>query len=207
MSLLRLLTAGRSLVGLKKTEKRYHLPGDKALPRFGSKKNPFRASVLPEKVDPGRGGAYAEKVSPDPDGAAGGPEDRKGGLLRQNEGDQSQETQPPSGSATPGRPTAESSEPVAEKRRGSGLKAFLLWGRAKQARPRGGAAGKPLVQGELTLEAVKVVRNDLSESDLEIVPARGPKSAEKPNVPRPETAPVLPGWGAAAGRLLGLGKS
>src|SRR5271169_1831879 len=48
MSLLRLLTAGRSLVGSKNPEARYHLSQAGALPRFGAKKNPFRATTKPE---------------------------------------------------------------------------------------------------------------------------------------------------------------
>src|SRR5260221_12109279 len=51
MSLLRLLTTGKTLVGLKKLEQRYHLPGGKALPKFGGKTNPFRATVFPEKME------------------------------------------------------------------------------------------------------------------------------------------------------------
>src|SRR5258708_32731579 len=51
MSLLRLLTTGKSLVGLKKPEHRYHLPGETALPKFGGKKNPFRATVFPDKAE------------------------------------------------------------------------------------------------------------------------------------------------------------
>jgi len=36
--------------------------------------------------------------------------------------------------------------------------------------------GKPAVQGELSLDRVKVVRNDLTHADLEVVPLRsGPK--------------------------------
>lgn len=212
MSLLRLLTAGRSLVGLKKTEKRYHLPGGKALPRFGSKKNPFRATVLPEKVEPGRGGADSEKVSPCADAFAGESDNSKAGPLNPSGGDEKKDGRPQSGSAMPGHAKPETADPVAEKRRGSGLKALLLWGRAKRARPRNGPAGTPLVQGELLLERVKVVRNDLSESDLEIVRAGGSGTAGHPSLPTVEVATkkgpaALPAWGAAAGRLLGLGKS
>jgi hypothetical protein len=47
---------------------------------------------------------------------------------------------------------------------------LLLWGRAKKANPARVLAGRPLVQGELSLDKVKVVRNDLSETDFEIVP-------------------------------------
>lgn len=37
---------------------------------------------------------------------------------------------------------------------------------------------RPLVQGEMTLETLKVVRNDLSEADLEVVPAKLEPSVE-----------------------------
>lgn len=209
MSLLRLLTAGRSLVGLKKTEKRYHLPGGKALPKFGSKKNPFRATVLPEKVEPGRGETDSDKVSPDAGAVAGESDSLKAGPLNPSEGDEKQDSRPQSGCAMPAHSKPETAELAAEKRRGSGLKALLLWGRAKRARPRSGPAGTPLVQGELALERVKVVRNDLSESDLEIVRAVGSGMPKEPSLPKASTkAPAaLPAWGAAAGRLLGLGKS
>ena len=55
--------------------------------------------------------------------------------------------------------------------------------RVRKVRPRKGARsasiprfGKPAVQGELLLENIKVVRNDLSDADLEIVqPAAAPQ--------------------------------
>jgi hypothetical protein len=56
MSLLRLLTAGKTLIGLKRSESRYQLPGGKGLPMFGSKKNPFRATVFPDKAESAPGG-------------------------------------------------------------------------------------------------------------------------------------------------------
>jgi hypothetical protein len=37
--------------------------------------------------------------------------------------------------------------------------------------------GKPPVQGELSLEKIKVVRGDLAHSDLEVVEAAGAPSA------------------------------
>jgi hypothetical protein len=45
--------------------------------------------------------------------------------------------------------------------------------------PAQGAA-PPVVQGELSLEKVKVVRNDLSDSDLELVAASQPAKAAAP---------------------------
>jgi hypothetical protein len=42
---------------------------------------------------------------------------------------------------------------------------------AKPAIPR---FPKPPMQGELSLDRIKVLRNDLSDADLEIVPAKSP---------------------------------
>lgn len=41
------------------------------------------------------------------------------------------------------------------------------------------------VQAELSLDRIRVVRNDLSDSDLEIVPARVPKPADQGRVLEP----------------------
>ena len=55
---------------------------------------------------------------------------------------------------------------------------------------RGGAA-KKLTQAEMSLEQVRVVRNDLSDSDLELAPRRAERSAQNdfnPFAPRPIAA-------------------
>ena len=44
MSLLRLLTTGKSLVGVKDTESRYRVTSERLLPQFGSAKNPFSST-------------------------------------------------------------------------------------------------------------------------------------------------------------------
>jgi hypothetical protein len=72
------------------------------------------------------------------------------------------------------------------------------------------AATKPLVQGELSLESIKVVRNDLSDSDLEIVPAGQPKAKkiEAPALAAPVKAePALTRWDRVSSRLFGAGKT
>ncbi len=57
----------------------------------------------------------------------------------------------------------------------------------------------PLVQGEMTLESLKVVRNDLSEADLEVVPVKLGASTEP--VPATEDLPVAGSvWRRAAAR-------
>jgi len=220
MSLLRLLTAGRSLVGLKKTEVRYHLPGGRALPKFGSKKNPFRATALPEKAEPLQESAnQPQESSTGADGVA----------RQQNSAATSVEKAEAPGTEASGagandqkdcvkmaderavvREAARDSLDVTKRRDGSPVKAFLLWGRAKKGKVRGLSAARPLVQGELSLDRVKVVRNDLSESDLEIVRASRPappKGSGAAEAVGSKAANALPGWGAAASRLLGLGKS
>jgi hypothetical protein len=219
MSLLRLLTAGRSLVGLKKTEVRYHLPGGKAFPKFGSKKNPFRATALPEKAEPLQESAnQPQENSTGADGVARQQssaatrvekaEARGAEALGAGGSDQKDSVKMPAERAVVGE-AARASLDVTKRRRGSAVKAFLLWGRAKKGKVRGLSAAKPLVQGELSLDRVKVVRNDLSESDLEIVRASQPavpKGSGPAEAVVPKAANALPGWGAAASRLLGLSK-
>lgn len=210
MSLLRLLTAGKSLVGLKKSETRYHLPGNRALPKFGSKKNPFRATALPEQSEPVRepesgakgipsGSANEERAQDPPEALAGAEEKQSAtGVTGAANNDSDRDCR------GPGKPLER------DERRSSPVKALLLWGRAKKAKRAGAVSGRPLVQAELSLDSVKVVRNDLSESDLEIIRGPGrssvPQRAEKDNPAETKASAPDLGWGAAAGRLLGIGK-
>ena len=216
MSLLRLLTAGKSLVGLKNAESRYHLPSERALPKFGKKKNPFRATVFPEK--PGAGTAAPEPIQVPSKGSDGTGGNAVGG---EREGEQlSREADPDgnnqkTGSAgsvqNEGGPMKEERNPLdLPARSTSAVRAFLLWTRAKKASPFGRSNGQPMVQAELSLDGVKVVRNDLSESDLEIVRAReapaGKRADEVRSGAEPGVAPTGPSSVAPAGRLVGIGK-
>jgi hypothetical protein len=209
MSLLRLLTAGKSLVGLKKDETRYHLPGQGSLPKFGSKKNPFRGTALPGKAEAPR------ELENEPQDKAPVSEN---GTEEQAVPEAKAETKKSGGVTSWIQPAgsnggiknadgSKSLEPA--KRDRSGVRAFLLWGRAKKARSTGN--GRPMVQGELSLDAVRVVRNDLSECDVEIVrrsPQRTPAQAvEKKSGAEANGSASDFGWGAAAGRLLGIGKN
>jgi hypothetical protein len=210
MSLLRLLTAGKSLVGLKKSETRYHLPGKRALPKFGSKKNPFRATALPEQVEPVR----ERKSEPQGNPSVSGNEEMAQDPPQSLSGAETAHS--PTGFTGAGKNDTDADccgqgKPLERaERRSSPVKAFLLWGRAKKAKRTGAARGTPLVQGELSLDSVKVVRNDLSESDLEIVHRTGrPTAPQRPEQDtQAETKPSALdlGWGAAAGRLFGIGK-
>jgi hypothetical protein len=216
MSLLRLLTAGKSLIGLQRAESRYQLPGAKMLPRFGSKKNPFRATVFPEKV--GVGPAEPEAASAGSQVSGGTGADRvgveRGGAQSSGGADIDSAEQQRNTSGVVERETSTTKEQIkpldCPARSTSPVRAFLLWTRAKKAKSFGRSAGRAMVQAELSLEGVKVVRNDLSESDLEIVQARPDpvsKSAEEVGAgANPSSVPSRPSWVAPAGRLFGIGK-
>jgi len=212
MSLLRLLTAGKTLIGLKRSESRYQLPGGKGLPMFGSKKNPFRATVFPDKTDPVPVAEDTlEKLSEAPaantDSAlAPAPEPND---LPPREGNPSNGKRDIALSAA-NEPQAKEQLPAQPAhRRSSALKALLLWRRVKKTNSQGPFKGRPLVQAELSLEGVKVVRNDLSESDLEVVQATSKRRESASPGAADERKAQLPStnWNPSAGQLVSAGKS
>lgn len=173
MSLLRLLAAGKSLVGLKKSQSRYQLPANVCLPRFGSKKNPFRATVFPEKSESESSAAGQESESP----VCG----VESGTAVEKETPPAENAEEQKGSRSVAACTVrhdKSSE--APRPRPTGLKALLLWRRVRKSKLSGPFSARPMVQAELSLDMVKVVRNDLSESDLEVVQS-APAVSQKPD--------------------------
>ena len=199
MSLLRLLTAGKSLVGSQNPQSRYHLSRRPALPRFGGKQNPFRATTLPEAA---QSAAPAPMVQPT--------EPAQVLALARTENCSMPLAQAPEAAATNVAGSAPGSEPIASSARpGFGIgalaryagkfKSWLALGR----RPAGGRTrprlAKPMVQCELSLERVRVVRNDLSDSDVEIVARSAPAA---------EAVEKAPGgaWERVAERLFGAGE-
>lgn len=145
MSLLRLLTAGKSLVGLDNDGRRYRPTDPRSMPRFGAKKNPFRSKAKPKQA-----GEATVKSAPEP-------------------------------ARTPSASIAKNVESRSAASQGwfGGLKARLSsWfaPRKRQTKPALPPFTKSPLQGELSLNSVKVVRNDLSDMDLEIVPARPERS-------------------------------
>jgi hypothetical protein len=207
MSLLRLLTAGKSLIGQKNPEGRYQLPGARSLPHFGSKKNPFRATVFPDK---------AEGINPEPGSGDSMAQTKTSGEIVSLVGESGESeavsapSLPESDSCSPTAPVPVTATPGLDEPspRRTGLKALLLWGRARKHKPSG--AGRPMVQGELSLDSVKVMRNDLAETDLEVVPARpAPKAAPEPKAEKPGTLYTeteTPRSRGMVGRLLSASK-
>src|SRR5437588_12024000 len=200
MSLVRLLTAGKSLIGLKPAKARYHLETHRPFPQFGSPTNRFRATTRPEK-------AQTTALVP--------PSDLPVGLAKIQKAEVAASDRPLA-PAAPSSTTAKT--PLAVKKpngenvvRGprpvSKLSNWLGWRRPKGVRASAGPFGKPMVQAELSLEQVKVVRNDLSETDLEIVRAKpAPATDQMPRTFSAMTGVPASAWNRMAGRLFGAGK-
>lgn len=177
MSLMRLLTAGKCLVGLKEPVIRYRMSDPRALPKFGIGSKPkggsakpaapaptvtrMDRSARPDRIDPIAGVAVAQtRVT------------RQASLFEKLSG------------MLPGR-------------RGPARSAIPRW-------------ANPPVQGELALDKVQVVRNDLSDSDLEIVPKQeheGPGPVARAIAGIERTEPVETAWGRATMRMFGVGKT
>lgn len=210
MSLLRLLTAGKSLVGIRDNPSRY-VTRRGMLPKFGSKRNPFRATAMPDSRNTSDSSQPAQELKPQFDPPP---------MPLESAG------QVPPTSNVEGIPAAIQPATVSESTprevKGSGgakveraasrmdmsfdWSKMLFWRRPKPVRQAVPRFSKPMVQGELSLEGVRVVRNDLSDSDLEII-----RVAPAPVV-QPAAAPVgrdqsESAWGRVTGRLFGAGKT
>jgi len=158
MSLGRLLAAGKSLVGGQERTGRYRVKKGVALPKFISPRNPFASAASPET-----------NSSP----ADASDKERR---------------------ATPPVATAKLDAEITQKSvlqfsiRSRAVRWLGEWGRKFNPLPRlprqPGPARlaisrntNPPIQTELSLDQVKVVRNDLSDADLEVVPVKATRSS------------------------------
>ncbi|HET7626120.1 MAG TPA: hypothetical protein VFM25_12725 [Verrucomicrobiae bacterium] len=181
MSLGRLLTSGKSLVGLQNATSRYEMRNKNLLPKFGSEKNPF-TTAKPESLKSSSDGKFQVESHAPMNAEEMAAENLKRGRqlpevasLKENS----------------------SGNPAVFMKAFTGIggwvKKFNPISRLKNRKPPEARRaiqpfGKPAVQGELSLENIKVMRNDLSDADLEIVPAK-PAAKESPmNEPRIESA-------------------
>jgi hypothetical protein len=177
MSLLRLLTSGRSLVGLKDSVSRYRMREKNPLPKFGSSRNPFLAQS--GAGDPAPASAA---VGAQPAGVQMTPAELAAARLKET-------ARLPVMTAKPEPEETPATVPAGGLfRRMSGwvrrLNPFLEPAAHRASERVMPAPGhRPAFQAELSLENVQVVRNDLSDADVEIV------SAEE--AARRKAAPVL----------------
>jgi hypothetical protein len=214
MSLGKLLTTGKSLVGLSHSNSRYQLQKG-ALPKFESAKNPFagKAPAEPAEREP-----QLPKLPPAEAAIAGNKAQRLsalGALIVDREAAVVNRNSQPAEPAKVSEP-AKVAAPV-----DSWLKKInpMVWfGNRKPAEPKPAIPrfSKPHapVQGELSLDNIKVMRNDLSEADVEVVPAkaRAPKIVAMPAsqagaaamaLPVPDLPPATRAWEFIGEHLMG----
>src|SRR6266705_901400 len=162
---------------------RYRMGNPGMLPKFGSGKNPFRSGAKRREpmqlIQPPEPDAESPKPALSPPAA----------ITRQPREGESM------AGAVPVTPALAAAEPggLREKQSsrapnwGSALRAIWRgWLAAvkerlprrtpKRTRSNISQLAKPLVQPELSLDKVKVLRNDLSDTDLEVVPVAAPKA-------------------------------
>jgi hypothetical protein len=190
-------------VGLKQAPARYHLSRQGALPQFNVKDNPFRATARPalSRVPQAKQAAAPTKPTPDTPPVA----------IVQSETTEPKKSQPAILAPKTPAKAIEQKHKTPERNGGSEFKLSQLWPWARTNRPRPTVArgSRSLVQGELTLDGVKVVRNDLTDTDLEIVqrvtnPA--PAKAREPDETAAQKAPAGHRLGRMAERLFGAAK-
>jgi hypothetical protein len=163
---VRLLTAGKSLVGIQDSKSRYRSVDPRAMPKFGSEKK-FTTEVARESdATPGvaRASIDSSKVNAEKTPEAVTRAARGGGWVSQwgsKLGSLVSQTPKPTRSAVP---------------RFNGMP----------------------VQGELSLDNIRVVRNDLSDADLEVVAkkaeTREQEEVEPPVKERKGKGERMAGW-------------
>jgi len=234
MSLMRFLVVGSSLRGVKDRPSPYKMTQQHLLPKFGPGKDAdgkATASVLTATEEDSDGKDCETEIAPGRQGAGPEAEERKtnmppaanlnietaserAGTSLPETADVIQEPLPDGRGSDACHPSPIRSEPPAEiiaaKATARGglverLSRYAFWRRKNPFRPKPAARKRATpVQGELLLEGVKVVRNDLNETDLEVVPT--PKPPEKPVEPTERHANAEPAklaWRRIAARLFG----
>jgi hypothetical protein len=186
MKLGALLAAGKSLALGRRGESPYRANKQVYLPKFSSPKNPFV-----QTAETGTGAETAGTVAENTDAA---PAKNKVAMKTQK--------LPALPFAASQRAATVEKEVMPHQRpRGSSkwmsrLNPFAAGSAFPAAR---GKNGKIPVQAELSLDAVKVLRNDLSDVDVEVVPL---KSRPPDDGCAPGPGPVKSTWGLLGERLL-----
>jgi hypothetical protein len=156
MSLMKLLSAGRSWVGLKDPGSRYQMGKPGMLPKFGSGRNPFGAKNAAHQSDSSDRSDKVAAPTPVPGGSQA-------------------QVRPASHS----RSQIANSQEVAKKGNWASKLGVMLGLRVKKrgaAAPARAAGPRPETrpQLELSLDKIRVVRNDLSDADVVILTAEEP---------------------------------
>jgi hypothetical protein len=190
MSLVRLLAAGKSLVGMRDTASRYRMNKQGMLPKFVSPKNPFATPAESEPA-PKKTGAAPQRAPGRTPSAAG-----------------------PAGATPKSGPRCARSLSLAGVARWLGERLRKLNPLPQLSKPSPPVKPAPrqitktVIQDELRLDNVKVIRNDLSDADLEVVPVAAGPAKQIGAEPILRTAGRLPPsaktWSRLTTRLLGV---
>jgi hypothetical protein len=192
MSLVQLLAVGRSIRSIKDQPSRYRMTQENLVPRFSSAKESVERPALETPDQPvGRTGPPPiQRLMPQ----------RKAKAERKSE------------KSAPGRPRPSRKLWVLLTKATRKAYSFGCWLLARSPFRRCAAekVGPSVVQAELRLETVRVVRNDLQDADLEILPVpesagTSPDQGEFPRAGWYESVRML--WCRIATRLFGAGRS
>jgi hypothetical protein len=171
MNPISLLTKGRTIGGLKERPGRYKLLGNSVLPNFSGPKNPFPTTThpMPEKAQSGHFDQPRKAAEPQKEEASSGlvksSPFAKAAVGKLSEKRKQKDPELPK---SPGVVRVQDQTP--KPRLWSHL-AVIPSGWMDKWMPRRKAQPftRATIQPELALEKVKVMRNDLSEDDLEVV--------------------------------------
>jgi hypothetical protein len=225
MSLARLLTTGKSLVGTKSQTGRYQLRRQRLLPKFESAKNPFRTGQAPAENPAKAPRLESAEVRTVQHPTA--TEERAKTNIEQptaNIQNSPSKVEQPASNREPR--TARSEHPPStnhhppsstkaagcERKPGrlSMLVRALLGWRPQAHRPVTLPRPRLPVQGELSLSTVKVVRNDLKDAEWELAPSRPAASKPRTAASQPEAGvqrPPAKSAGPSARHLFDVSKS
>jgi hypothetical protein len=232
MSLVRLLTAGKSLIGLKDAENRYRMSDPRVMPNFGSGQNRFNSKARPDltqRATPPLMQSPASAAEPATSAASrlsSSAARGQGTIASTRPDDSSDSSAPKPGTgpeSSPGakltilpmprRETGASPSSDGERLGWIGGWTSKLSALIRRAPRNAAKSGIPRleqgpVQGELSLERVQVVRNDLSEEDLEFASPKAPEKASANGTqPAEKTEPAQTAWERVSTRVFHAGET
>jgi len=185
MSLMQLLAVGRSLGRVNDQPSRYRLMTQQSLlPKFGPSKNSVGEPPVSERT-----ASAAQDAPPRPTVSTL----RREGIRTTQANPMKDSNNMKTAAANHSAPAAAVS-PLPQQTFPHGRWTLFKNPFSGAPKPKAKTSGTPL-QGELLLDAVKPVRNDLSDSDLEVVPASKPGSG----VASPVAAPLSQGLSGTSG--------
>jgi hypothetical protein len=175
-----LLTAGKSLIGLQNVTSRYRMRSRFLLPKFGAAKNPFASDVSDVSEAVPEPAPEVRPMSEEEVAAANLKETKRLPVA------------PPALIPRGLAPTVKRESIFERILKLNPLAWWKSW-RTPARRPLPRPSRATPVQGELSLDKITVVRNDLTDADLEIVPAKTPAEPKTRPLPKTEEAGLLKG--------------